>query len=126
MLELPGLTLQAVHLDPDLFTVDFHGNLIKVMDGATQRTRWTQSGCIHIHQPQIETEIELSYPSTIEHGEIHDNVYIHRDIIRLPLHSSGYVGLEFYIYNLSSPLMVHGGEIEVQLHSDAKYVEHID
>ena len=46
--------------------------------------------------------------------------------MRLPLHSSGQVGIELNVSEDHGVLSVHGEEIEIVLSGTARYVEHLD
>lgn len=125
-LELPGLMITSLSSDADSLVLEFDGRLIKTMEGAAQRTRWKQSGSIHLKNPRVKSNPNPQLPCRLAGGDAIDNVYVHSDIIRVPLHGFGEVGLELRFENADLALLAFGSELEVKLHGDARYLGHID
>ncbi len=125
-LELPTVTIEKVCRNDDCLTLKFHGEIIKTMEGADQRTRWQQSGSLIMHAVQIQSEPTLTLPVVLTGGDLIDNIYVYRNIIRLPLHSFGNVGFRLQLKNSTTDFAADGSEIEVVLDGEPKYICHLD
>ena len=125
-LELPTVTLDAIEQHADCLKLKFHGEITKMMDGAKQRTLWKQSGTLIIHAAEIVSPPLPKTPVQLTGGEVTDNIYVYRNILRLPLHSHGDVGFRLELKDTTPDLAVRGNEIKVILNDDSKYIRHLD
>ena len=127
MLELHGMMVDKTTAERGGFSLSFsQANVIKTMDNAQQRTLWQQSGCLLIRQTEHIQMPGKPAPYVLNGGDLHDNIYVYRDSIRLPLHSQGQVGIEFAITGDEKKLIVSGKEMKIIMQGTARYLQHLD
>ena len=123
-LELDTVLIEKIHHDNEYWIFDFQGELLKTMEGANQRTRWHQSGTMRLHAPKTDLSLPSSFPLKLTGGELIDNIYVHRNSLRVPLHSFGNIELQLSWQDCKQPLHLHADEITITLYGSPKYITH--
>lgn len=124
-LELPGMRIERMYLRDGKAVWEFADALIiKTMEGARQRSAWRQSGEIVMADAAGFTPQDK--PRTVSRGQLHDNVYVYENMIRLPMHSFGDLALRLWFVDEPAPQEAHGGELYVSLYKTPKYIGHLD
>lgn len=125
ILELPGMHVQAITYENNLVTVIFStANVIKSMDDAFEKTLWRQAGKLIVTEAEIAGAIP-AMPAIVEHADINDNTYTQRDMIQIPLQSSGRVGFELKFHDHAERIVVWGEAIRLVLDDVPKYIRHL-
>lgn len=124
-LELDTVLIEQIYRDKEHWIFDFHGELIKTMEGANQRTRWHQHGTICLHTTNTYSLSSLPLPLKLSGGELTDNIYVYRNSIRIPVHSFGNIELQLSWQDCKQSLKILADEIKITLCGTAKYISHV-
>ena len=129
LLQLSDMLITELDMQKNRCTLTFSDAfIIKVMDAARQRTGWRQSGHIILkgNFDDYSGNSQIESPSKVQSGEFRDNVFSYYDVIRLPCHAHGDVGLSLIFEELDHPIEINGEEMKVTLEGTPKYIAHID
>ena len=124
-LDLCRTQIHAVsHHGKDL-VIEFHGELIKTMEGASAQTHWHQRGTLRLQTPP-QTITLPPLPAALRGGSLTDNIYIYRNSVRVPLNSFGNIALQLDWKDFDVSLQADGDAIDISLHDTPSYIRHAD
>lgn len=124
-IELPGSKVTSVTIDGDQIRVRFEpAYIIKNMTGSQERTKWWQNGELIFSGAELEGELP-ELPADCSGGDVGENIYTYRDMIPLPLSSSGHAHCNIKIAGSDLTIRIQGSAVETQMEGVPRYIEHI-
>ena len=124
-LSLPGAQIEQIVREENSLRIVFSDFRILIsLTGSNERTEWTQRGELIIGNAEVENELPTP-PLTLAGGDIHQNAYVYRNEIPLPLKSRGQVGCVLQFEGIDERLEVHGESIELIETAERKYIRHV-
>lgn len=125
-IELPGSEIEGIELEQDRLSIRFSkALLIKTMTGSVERTLWWQKGRLLLGEVEEAPEHLPQGPLTCDGGDVGENIYTYRDMIPLPLQSSGQVFCKLRFRGREEILVVHGRYIRLEMEAVPKYICHL-
>lgn len=124
-IELPGSKVTAVTVEGDQVRVRFEpAYIIKSMTGSLERTKWWQNGELVFSGAEIEGGLP-ELPADCSGGDVGENIYTYRDMIPLPLSSSGQAHCDIKVAGSDQTIRVHGSSVELHMEATPRYIEHL-
>ena len=124
-IDLPGSEIESIDLTDDRIIVRFsRAYITKTMSGSAEHTRWWQSGELIFSGAEVEGEIP-SCPCVCDGGDVGENVYTYRDMIPIPLVSSGRAHCDLRFRGSAIRLRIQGEGVELVMRDRPYYIEHI-
>lgn len=125
-IELPGSEIEGIELEQDRLSIRFSkALLIKTMTGSVERTLWWQKGRLILGGVEEAPESLPDGPLTCDGGDVGENIYTYRDMIPLPLQSSGQVFCKLRFRGREEILAIHGRQIRLEMEAVPKYICHL-
>jgi hypothetical protein len=126
-IELSGSRISAVEVDGDTVKVRFEpAYLVKTMTGSVERTRWWQNGYLVFEGAVLEDPAVLQLlPADCAGGDVGENVYTYRDMLPVPLTSSGHAHCDLHLKDSKDSLRIQAKGVHLDLEDVAKYIEHV-
>ena len=94
------------------------------LSGSSERTQWRQAGTLVLDEAEIEDGLPDG-PLVLAGGDVHDNTYIYRDLVPLPLDASGHVGCTLRVQGRDEPLILWGAHLRLETVGERRYVAHV-
>ncbi len=124
-LNLNTVQVDKIDFSNNQLSIDFHGELFKTMEGASERTCWKQHGSLRLNTTTPGLVMPETLPAALRGGELTDNIYVFRNSIRVPLKSVGNIALQLDWKDSDIPLVAEGDAIEIELHKTPTYIRHV-
>lgn len=124
-IELPGSRILSVTQEGETIRVAFEpAIIIKTMTGSVERTKWQQAGELIFEGAELEGELP-QLPGLCTGGDVGENVYTYRDMVPLPLKSSGHAHCKLRIEGQNQPIRIQASGVRLEMFEHPKYIEHI-
>ncbi len=124
-IDLPGSEIESIELDGDLLVLRFsRAYIIQDMTGAAERTRWYQAGELRFTGAVVAGELPQC-PCISAGGDVGENIYTYRDMLPLPLKSSGRASCRLRFEGLDQVLVVAADGVELVMDDRPRYIEHL-
>lgn len=125
-IELDGSRIAAVETIGSQVKVVFEpAYIVKTMTGSVERTLWRQNGVLLFEQGEIITTELPSLPATCSGGDVGENIFIYRDMIPMPLASSGHAYCKLRLKDQREGIDIHGEGVQLVMEENAQYIKHI-
>ncbi|MEJ2343978.1 MAG: hypothetical protein P8076_07125 [Gammaproteobacteria bacterium] len=122
---LPDMHIDAIEPDGDNLTLMLAQFCVYVsLGGSAQQSKWRQSGTLVFEHAAVEGVLPDG-PCTVASGEIHDNRFIYRDRVPLPLDARGEVGCVLTLAGRASPITISAQRIRLVEQGQRRYLEHV-
>jgi hypothetical protein len=116
--------VECIHLDGDRLVVRFsRAYIIQTMTGSQQRTRWYQAGELVFSGAVVEGELPQC-PCVCAGGDVGENIYTYRNMLPLPLKSSGHASCKLQFEGTQQMLLVEADGVELLMEDRPRYIEH--
>jgi hypothetical protein len=124
-IDLPGSEVESIQLDGERLVVRFsRAYIIQTMTGSQQRTRWYQAGELVFRGATVEGDLPQC-PCVCVGGDVGENIYTYRDMLPLPLKSSGLASCKLRFEGSDQLLLVEADGVELVMEDRPRYIEHI-
>jgi hypothetical protein len=124
-IDLPGSEIESIRLDGERLVVRFsRAYIIQTMTGSQQRTRWYQAGELVFSAAVVEGELPQC-PCICAGGDVGENIYTYRDMLPLPLKSSGSAYCKLQFEASEQMLLAKAEGVELVMEDRPRYIEHI-
>ena len=124
-IDLKGSEIASIDLDQGCLRIHLaRAYLIKTLTGSTEKTRWWQAGVLCLEDAVPLSPIPIG-PLICQGGDLDENIYTYRDMIPIPLDSRGHIRCEIRFEGVSSPFIVNGSTVRLEMLDTPKYIEHL-
>jgi len=124
-IELPGCEIESISQQDGKVSINFsRAIIIKTMSGSEERTRWWQAGALVFDEAELEGDIP-DCPCVCIGGDVGENVYTYRDMLPIPLQSSGRAHCDLKFKDRAEPLKLVATGVELVMQDRPQYIEHI-
>lgn len=124
-IELPGCKIVSVSVGGETIRVRFEpAFIVKTMTGSVERTRWWQNGELVFEGAELDGELP-KLPADCVGGDVGENIYTYRDMVPLPLESTGQAHCDLKLVGSEQHIRIHGSSVSLRMEEVPKYIEHI-
>lgn len=126
-IDLVGSRISELRCEPGKVSIRFEpAYLIKTMTGSVERTRWWQNGWLIFDKAELEDPAVLgALPAECAGGDVGENIYTYRDMLPVPLQSTGRAHCDLGLVGSDRRIRVQARGVALEMEDVPRYIEHL-